>query len=166
MKSYIIRRLAQTIPVLLIITILVFLLIYLTGDPLSALVRMGENLSEEQMTILRAETGLDKPIVVQWATWLGNVLQGDLGNSIIYGYPVSTELKNRLPITFQLGILALLFALVISVPLGIVSATRRGSRLDYGTTAVAVSAAAIPQFWLGMMVVLLFSVSLGWLCCY
>jgi peptide/nickel transport system permease protein len=164
MLQYIIRRLLQIIPVLLIITLMVFaLMLAIPGDPARALVGPGEALDEEQLEIIRKEFNLDKPVLVQYGIWLSKVLQGDLGRSSQYQRPVLDELRTRAWVTLQFGIAAWVLAVVIAVPAGIISAVYRGRALDYIATLISIGGVAIPNFWFGIMAILVFGVYLGWL---
>lgn len=151
------------VPVVILVTTVVFCLIILTGDPVRAIVGVGETLTPKQIEIIRHELGLDRPIPVQYVAWLGKVLQGDLGRSNVNGRLVTEELKTRLPVTLQLGIAAWLFSVLIAIPAGIISAVRRGSKLDTFATVITIGGVAVPSFWLGIMLILLFGVTLGWL---
>ncbi len=163
MGHYILRRLLQMIPVLLMVTMLVYgLMLAIPGDPARALIGPGESLDEEQLALIRREHNFDKPMVVQYAIWLGRALQGDLGRSTQNRRPVSEERATRAAVTLQFGIVAWVLAVVIGVPAGIVSAVYRGKTLDYVATILSISGVAIPNFWLGIMSILLFGVILGW----
>jgi peptide/nickel transport system permease protein len=164
MRRYIVRRLLQLIPAVLLITVLVFALMQaIPGDPARALVGAGESLDEAQLAAVRKEYNLDKPVVVQYAIWLGHALSGDLGRSSINQRRVVDELKARAGVTFQLGVFAWLVAAALAIPAGIISAVFRGTKLDYLATTVSVGAVAVPRVWLGIMSILLFGVTLGWL---
>jgi peptide/nickel transport system permease protein len=163
MLAYIVRRLINMVIVIFLVSFLAFSTILLLGDPVTALVGKGEALDEEQMEHRRKELGLDKPIPVQYIAWLGKVLHGDLGKSTHTKRLVVDELRLRIPVTLELGIAAFLIGILIAIPTGIISATRRGSKLDLVGTVFAISGAAVPQFWLGIMLILLFGVVLGWL---
>ncbi|HVN97983.1 MAG TPA: ABC transporter permease [Syntrophorhabdaceae bacterium] len=162
MAAFILRRLIQTIVVLLIVSIIGFLIIHLIpGDP--ALTMLGENATQEQINALRTQLGLDQPVVVQYLRWLINVLHGNLGKSLMYGESVTSLVASRLPVTFHLGIIALILGTLISVPAGIIAAVRRGGVLDQLITVSANLGMAIPLFWLGILGIYLFSLKLGWL---
>ncbi len=164
MPQYVLRRLLQALPVLLIATFLVFaLMLAIPGDPVRALIGPGEALDEEQIQILREENHLDEPVLVQYALWLGKALKGDLGRSTQNQRPVAAELRTRALTTFQFGLAAWILAVLIGVPAGIVSAVYRGKPVDYIATVVSIGGVAIPNFWLGIMAILLFGVTLGWL---
>ncbi len=164
MWTYVVRRLLQMIPVLAIITFIVYALMFaIPGDPARALVGPGESLDEEQLEIIRKEHNLDKPVIVQYGLWLTRALKGDLGRSTQNYRPVAEELKDRAQVTLQFGIVAWLLAVLIGVPAGIVSAVYRGKPVDFIATVLSIAGVAIPNFWLGIMSILLFGVILGWL---
>ena len=164
MRQYIVRRLLQIAPVLLMITFMVFaLMLAIPGDPARALIGPGEALDAEQLEIIRKKYNLDKPMVVQYGIWLGKVLTGDLGRSTQYQRPVAQELRTRAWVTLQFGIAAWVIAVLIALPAGIVSAVYRGRMVDYIATVLSIGGVAIPNFWLGIMSILLFGVILGWL---
>ncbi len=164
MWSYVVRRLLQMIPVLAIITFMVYALMFaIPGDPARALVGPGESLDEEQLEIIRKEHNLDKPVIVQYGLWLTRALRGDFGRSTQNYRPVAEELKDRVQVTLQFGIVAWLLAVLIGVPAGIVSAVYRGKPVDFIATVLSIAGVAIPNFWLGIMSILLFGVILGWL---
>ncbi len=158
MGAFIIRRLLQMIPVVILVTMGVFLMLQLAGDPITLLSGGGEALDQEQIEALRHQYNLDRPLPVQYFIWLGKVLRGDFGTSITTQQPVSYELKGRLPVTLELGLFAWLFSLIIAIPTGILSATRRGSLADTTATVVTMAGLAIPGFWLGIMLIFLFAV--------
>ena len=164
MLQYIIRRLLQIVPVLLIVTFMVFaLMLAIPGDPARALIGPGEALDDEQLEIIRKEYNLDKPVLVQYGIWLSKVLTGDLGRSTQYQRPVAQELRTRAWVTLQLGFAAWVLAVLIALPAGILSAVYRGRAVDYIATVVSIGGVAIPNFWFGIMAILLFGVTLGWL---
>ncbi len=166
MTNYIIRRIFNMVIVILLVSFISFSLILLLGDPVTALTGVGEALDEQQLENRRIELGLDKPIPVQYIIWVSKAVRGDLGRSVLTKRRVSEELMQRLPVTIELGTAAFLIGVIIAIPTGIISATRRGSKLDLVSTIFAISGAAMPQFWLGIMLILLFSVVLGWLPTY
>jgi peptide/nickel transport system permease protein len=162
MYRYLMRRLVLSIPILLLVTIMVFGLIHLIpGDPVTVI--LGQEATPEVEAALRAELGLDRPLVAQYLTWLGNVLRGDLGRSLVDRTPVIDQIKLRLPITLELTLGTFIIALLIALPAGIISATRRGSFADYSSTLLALGGLSIPSFWLAIMLILLFAVRLRWL---
>lgn len=164
MWQYIVRRLLQIVPVLIIVTFMVYaLMLAIPGDPARALVGPGESLDEEQLELIRKEYNLDKPVPVQYGIWLGKAVQGDLGRSTQNQRPIADELKTRAAVTLQFGVIAWILAVLIGVPAGIVSAVYRGRAIDYVATIASIGGVAIPNFWLGVMSILLFGVTLGWL---
>jgi peptide/nickel transport system permease protein len=159
---YVARRGLQALVVLFGVSIIVFAIVHLVpGDPIR--LALGTRYDPEVAETLRRRAGLDQPLVVQYFTWLGRALVGDLGVSFRSGQPVTTILLGRLPATLTLGFAALVVALLIAVPLGIVSAVRQGTRTDYAATAFSQLGISIPDFWMGIMFILLFSLVLGWL---
>jgi peptide/nickel transport system permease protein len=120
-------------------------------------------LDDEQLELLRKKYNLNEPLFIQYFLWIQNLFQGDLGRSVESGLRVTEELKARAPVTFQLGLFALIFAILVSVPAGIASAVYRGKSPDHVATFFSIGAVAIPDFWLGIVTILLFSVYLGWL---
>ncbi|CCQ96685.1 dipeptide transporter; membrane component of ABC superfamily [[Clostridium] ultunense Esp] len=162
MLVFLFRRLLLAIPVVLLVTVMVFSLLHmLPGDP--ATVILGQEATPEAVEALREELGLNKPIILQYLNWLGGVLQGNLGRSLVDHTPVSDLILQRLPATLELTIGTFIVAILIAVPTGILSATRPGSWADYLSTTFALGGMSIPHFWLGMMFIVLFAVRLGWL---
>ena len=162
MKWYIIKRLLQIIPVILGVTIIAFLLIHLApGDP--ARTMLGQHATETEINEIREKYGLDKPLYVQYFVWLGDVLQGDLGRSILTHEQVTTEIAARFPNTIELTIAAMIFATIIGGLAGIISATKQYSVTDYTVMGVALFGISMPVFWLGIMLMMIFGVFLGWL---
>ena len=162
MGKYALRRIIQMIPVLLIVSIVVFMIIHLIpGDPAELIA--GSNATPEQIEALRREYGLDQPLWIQYLIWLGNVLTGDLGNSIVNNFPVNTLVMQRIPATVELAIASALIGAIIAFPLGIISALRPGSLVDFFTTVFSALSFAIPAFWLAILLILLFSLELRWL---
>jgi peptide/nickel transport system permease protein len=162
MMSYILRRLLGVIPVLVLVAIAAFLLIHLVpGDP--AMVMLGSDASPQQIQTLRAQLGLDRSLPEQFIVWLRHVLRGNLGDSFFLGRPVTQALMERLPATLQLAVLSLLFSLLIGVPAGLVAAVRQNTAWDQLVMATAMGGISIPSFWLGLAMILVFSVQLGWL---
>lgn len=164
MTSYIARRALQTLPVLLLVTLVLFVVMRaLPGDPILALVGSSEaNFDEETLQGLRERYGLDDPLPVQYGRWLGDALRGDLGVSTRNELPVAEQIVDRFPATLQLGVCALLIALLIGIPAGIIAAVRRNSPLDVGVTLVAMFGVAVPNFWFSMVLIWIFVVRLGW----
>ncbi len=162
MFTFFVRRLVTLIPTLVFVSMLIFSLQQLLpGDP--ALVLAGEDPSPEAIAHIRAKLHLDDPLPVRYGYWIAGVLQGDLGESARTHQPVLELILQKLPVTIELALLALLIALVISIPAGIVSAVYKGSVVDTGATVFALTGLSTPNFWLGIMLILLFSVELGWL---
>jgi peptide/nickel transport system permease protein len=152
----------QVVPTLLLVSILVFCLQQLMpGDP--ALVLAGEERDPEVLAQIRAELWLDRPLPLQYLHWIGNVLQGDLGFSWRIRQPVSDLVAAKLPVTLQLGAMAFCIALLIGVPLGVLSAVKKNTVWDYLANGIGLAGLSTPNFWLGIMLILLVSVHLGWL---
>ena len=160
---WLLRRLGQVAPTLLILSVLIFGLQQLMpGDP--ALVMAGEERGDPQvLAAIRAELMLDRPLHEQYAAWLWRLVQGDLGFSWRIRQPVGQLILEKLPVTLQVGVMAFLIAVAIGVPAGVVSATRRDRPADWIANGVALAGISTPNFWLGIMMILLFSVELGWL---
>jgi len=157
-KTYLLRRFLQAIPTLFLVTVVTFsITMLLPGDP--ALAFLGEAAAMDKVAYeaMRQELGLDQPLPVQYLKWLGRTLQGDLGVSIRTKEPVLESLQVRFPITLQLTLMAMAIALVIALPVGILSAVRPNSKLDTVGTVLAVSGLAIPSFWLGIMLIFVFA---------
>jgi peptide/nickel transport system permease protein len=162
MLSYIARRLAIAVPTLILVSIFVFTLQkLLPGDP--ALILAGEDRDPAAIEFVREKYHLNEPIVLQYTFWVQGVLQGDMGVSLRSSQPVLKLIGDKLPVTIQLAIMALIIAFSIGVPMGILSAVKKGTLLDYAANMVALSGLSIPNFWLGIMLILLVSVNLGWL---
>jgi len=160
--SLITRRVIQTFAVLIIVTFIVFLLLYLIpGDP--ARTMLGIEASAQDVAAFRSQLGLDRPMMVQFGSWLFHVLQGDLGRSIQFHQPVSHLISTRLPVTIYIGILALILSAILGVGAGVISAVRRGTVLDQAITVFANLGVAVPVFWLGILGIYLFALQLGWL---
>ena len=163
MGTYILRRVLQMILVLLVVTILVFVMVrYLPGDPiLMYLSRQDmEEITQEQVDAIRHDLGLDRHIAVQYITWLAKALSGDLGRSIIHRGRVIDDIKQRLPITAYIGGLAFCISIIIGLPVGVISAVRRGTWLDNVLTSIGNLGVTIPIFWLGILLIYLFGLKL------
>ncbi|WP_412074525.1 ABC transporter permease [Tritonibacter mobilis] len=157
MLLFLTRRILIALPTIILISIFVFALQKLMpGDPL--LVLAGEERDPAVLELLREKYRLNDPIVVQYFTWVSNALQGDLGISLRTNQPVTELMLQKLPVTLQLAAMSMIFALVIGVPAGILSAYKKGSLTDYIANVVALSGLSIPNFWLGIMLILLVSV--------
>ena len=162
MRQYIIRRFLLIIPVILIVTFLVYsLLLLLPGDPAVAL--LGEDPDPQLLERLREDLGLDRPIYVQYFEWFSRVIRGDLGHSIQTGESVTEALKSRFPVTLQIGLTALIISLIVSIPVGILSGAKRNSFGDNIAMILAYFGAAMPSFFLAILLMLIFSLWLGWL---
>ena len=166
MLTYIIRRLGLMVFIILGVSVITFSMIHLVpGDPAEVIAteRYGEEITAETIEHVRRELGLDQPVYVQYARWLINVLQGDLGYSFRTDRPVLDEILTRLPATIQLALAGMLVALIIAIPVGIVSATRQYSAVDNISMFGALLGVSMPNFWLGLLLIMFFSVHLGWL---
>lgn len=162
MVVYAVKRILQLIPVLLGISVLVFLLLHLIpGDP--AIVLLGQDATPQDVARLRSALGLDQPVWVQLEKFLVRLVQGDLGRSIFQQEKVSDLVLRHIPATIELTLAAMLVAVLIAVPMGVISAVRQYSVFDYGTMIFAQLGVSMPVFWLGVLAILLFSVKLNWL---
>ncbi|QZY55891.1 glutathione ABC transporter permease GsiC [Crassaminicella profunda] len=161
MLKYFIRRILSVIPILIVISIFVFLFVHLIpGDP--ARLVAGEDATAEDVAIIRSELGLDAPLHEQYFTFMGNLFKGDLGKSLKTRKPVTEEIGSRFMPTFTLTLFSMAWAVVFGLIIGVVSATNRNKWPDYLGMIVAVSGISLPSFWLGLMLIQLFSVKLGW----
>lgn len=166
MTTFLIRRLIQCFVILLIVTIIIFIAMrLLPGDPMLMLISAteAEEFTIEQLDALRHQYGLDKPLIVQYFDWAGNVLQGDLGRSLTSKLPVHEEILRRIPITFHIGILSFILSVIIGIPAGIICAVKRGTWVDNVVTTFANLGITVPNFWLGVLLIYLFALYLGWL---
>lgn len=162
MFSYIVKRLLWAIPTLLGVSIIIFSMVHLApGDP--ALVMLGEHANKEAVEALREQMGLNKPLIEQYFMFITNAMQGDFGVSITSGQPVLDEFLERFPATVELATTALILATILGLLAGIVSAVKRYSIFDYTSMTVALAGVSMPVFWLGLMLIYLFAVQLGWL---
>jgi peptide/nickel transport system permease protein len=154
------RRIALTIPVLLGVATLVFSLIhFIPGDP--ALAMLGETASQQDVEALRERLGLDRPLLEQYGNFLSGVVRGDFGTSLRTNQPVTEAIVERIPATLELALTAMLVAICFSIPLGIAAAVWRGTAIDHGATTISLLGVSIPNFWLGPLLALFFSVELG-----
>ena len=159
MRRYVLKRLAQYVPVLLGVSVIAFSLIHLvSGGPVRTM--LGTQATDEQVKQVRERLGLNDPLPEQYLDWLIGVLQGDFGNSIVSGQPVSDLILNSLPPTIWLAIGATMVSMLIGIPAGIISAANRYSTVDYTTTALAFTGISIPNFFLGILLILVFGGSL------
>lgn len=162
MARFLLRRLAQTVPVLLGVATLVFLLIHLVpGDPVQAM--LGETAAPEDVARLRTQLGLDQPLHVQYLGFLRGAATGNFGFSLRTGEPVVQSIAERLPATFELALASMLAATLFAMPIGILAAVRARTAVDHAATAVALLGISMPSFWLGPLLALVFSIALGWL---
>ena len=162
MRDYIIKKLLLLVPTVLAITLLVFAMMrFIPGDPIFLL--LGDMYDQRQADELRHEYGLDRPLLVQYAWWLGRLVQGDWGRSVLTYRPVFQDIVERLPISLELIGLSMLLALLIAIPAGVISAIKPYTAFDYGAMTVALLGISMPDFFLGILLFLLFSLTLGWL---
>ena len=161
MTSFVLFRILSAIPTLLLVSVAVFAMIRaVPGDPVA--VMLGEGASDEAIAALRARLGLDEPLPVQYLSWLGNVLRGDLGVSIQNGLPVLDTIVSRFLVSLPIVLLAVGLAVLIAVPLGIYAGSRRGGRSDLGIVGLATLLMSVPSFWMGLMLLLFFGLKLRW----
>ena len=161
MLEFLIRRIATILPTLLFVSMLIFgLQQLLPGDP--AVILAGEERDPNVVAYLRTKLHLDEPLPVRYAYWVGGVLRGDLGESVRSQEPVLHLVLQKLPVTVEFALLAFVIALVIGIPAGVVSAVGRGSAWDYAANVFALWGISTPNFWLGILMIMLFSVQLGW----
>jgi peptide/nickel transport system permease protein len=160
--GFLLRRALLTIPVLLGVATLVFSLIHLVpGDPVQAM--LGESASPEDVAEMRVRLGLDRPLLVQYASFMQGAVTGNLGMSLRTNQPVVRAIAERMPATFELAMASMIVAVLIGIPLGIIAAVYVGTRVDYAATTLALIGMSMPTFWLGPLLAIVFSVSLGWL---
>jgi len=158
MRRFIIRRFVFSLVSIIVATLLVFLLSRAAGDPLLLYANSGYGLTAEGEAALRKRLALDRPVPVQYALWLGRTLKGDMGETILDRKPVFRIVTQRLPSTIHLGATAFLLSFLIGIPLGVLSAVTRGSMWDYIGRFIALLGQAVPQFWLGLVLILVFAV--------
>ena len=162
MFAFLLRRLASLLPTLVLVSMLIFgLQQLLPGDP--AKILAGEDQDPQVIAYLQAKLHLDEPLPVRYGYWVWGVLQGDLGESVRTQLPVLDLILQKLPVTLELAVLAFLVAVLIGIPAGVVSAVARGSAWDHGANLFALWGLSTPNFWLGILLIMLFSVQLGWL---
>ncbi len=161
MGRYILRRLWHTLFVLVGISLISFFFIRLSGDPVMLL--LPQDATMQEIEDMRERLGFNDPLPVQYARFVADALRGDLGESLYYHTPALDLILERLPASLELALAAMAVALAVAVPLGILSAVKRGSLLDLGSMVAALFGLSMPHFWLGIMMILLFSVKLGWL---
>ncbi|MEW6082824.1 MAG: ABC transporter permease [Bacillota bacterium] len=162
MRQYILKRLLLFIPTLLGLSVLVFLIIHMVpGDPVE--IMLYPKASPEAIERLRAQLGLDQPVLVQYWMWLSRAARFDLGTSVTTLEPVMTQLARRVPSTVELSLMGMILGVALGLPLGVISAINKGRLPDYLSSIVALTGVSMPVFWLGLMLIWAFSVSLGWL---
>lgn len=162
MLTLLARRIAGLALTLLAVSALIFVVMdILPGDPAS--IMLGMSASPDTLAALRHELGLDQPLVIRYLQWLAGVATGDLGKSYTYGVPVADLIGERLAVTLPLALMAILISMAIAIPLGVVSASRRNSAVDYAGGFVSQLFIAVPGFWVALLLILAFSMSLGWL---
>ncbi|HOB28944.1 MAG: ABC transporter permease [Dethiobacteria bacterium] len=157
MINYLCRRFLQIVPVLFLITLIVFCLVYVAGDPVSLMLPLDA--PPEQFEALRSSLGLDRPLPVQYLSFLSRLARGDFGESFRYKQPALDIVLERIPATLELALVSMIFATIISIPMGIWSATRKDTVIDIFITGLSVLGKAMPGFWLGIMLILLFAVN-------
>jgi len=158
--KYIVKRLLALIPIMLIVSLMVFFFMTLTGDPASTIA--GEGMEQENIEALREQMGLNDPFFVRYGRYMGDVLQGDFGKNL-RGQDVLELYMSRLPYTVALAAAALVVIIIVSIPCGIIAALKQNTWLDTTTSTIAIAGLSIPNFWLGLMLMLFFGVKLGWL---
>src|SRR5881397_2796546 len=160
MRTYILKRVLGVVPTVLMITLVVFVMMRsVPGDPVVPL--LGDAYTEEDAIKVREAYGLNKPVLVQYVIWLGKLVQGDWGTSILSGRPVLQDVLVRLPVTLELIFLSMAVALAIAIPAAIIGAVRRNTWADYTATTVAMVGVSIPEFFIGVLLLLAFSIGMG-----
>jgi len=162
MGKYLLHRFLQMIPVLFLVSLVVFVLAHMAlGDPV--VLMLGEDADQKTIARLREQLGFSRPLYVQYIDWMSHIVKGDFGRSFRLPYPVSTLILNRLPITLELALLSLLLSVIIAIPTGVYAALRHNSKSDLFTSGVAVIGVSMPNFWLGILLIFIFALKLGWL---
>lgn len=163
MFNYFIRRLISLLPIFFLMTIIVFVLIRMVpGDPVDVMYG-SEGMDEARREVLRHDLGLDQSIVIQYMRWLGRAVTGDLGRSYRAQMPVITLIGQRLPATLILSVAAMIISVLIAIPLGVIAAVKRNTWADFTAMAIAILGLSLPNFWIGILLVLIFSIALKWL---
>ena len=164
MARYVVQRLLQGVVVIFLVSITSFVILQLApGSPVDVLIGEAQ-VSQEQIDAITRKWGLDRPWYVQYFTWLGNVFTGDLGDSVIRtGTPVRQMLAEAAPVTLRLNLLALVVSVALAVPLGVLAAVRRHSWIDYGSMVGSSLGIALPNYWIGLMLIIVFALTLDWL---
>ena len=167
MGSYVVRRIALFIPTILLTTVIVFFLFFIVPGDAALFILTGEEgagaVTEADLAKLRHELGLDRPIHIQYGTWLWDIMHGDLGISIWYRTPVTSDIRDKFAVTMQLAIMGILMAFVIAVPLGILSAVKQDTLPDYLSRIVSLIGIALPTFWLGILIIYFLAYTFNWL---
>lgn len=166
MRQYTIKRIGLFLPTVLLVTVLVFVLMrWIPGDPALAILEDegGGSFTQEDLARLRHELGTDRPIVVQYATWIGGVIRGDFGDSLWFKAPVMGELKDRIPVTAELAIFAMVLAMVVAIPLGVISAVNPNSKVDYAARVFTLGGIALPTFFTAILMILFLVRVFNWL---
>ncbi len=159
MVGYVVGRVLQALLSMLVVISIVFVLTRLSGNPVYLL--LDVNATQRDFDLLTRHLGLDKPLIVQYGLYVKNIVQGDFGKSVLTRRPVTEHIRERLPATVELGVVAMFLSVAMGVPIGVYSAVRRGGVLDMGARVFAVLGQSLPPFWLGLMLILLFGVILG-----
>jgi peptide/nickel transport system permease protein len=163
MTRFVVRRLVGLVPLLLVLSVAVFLLVYLIpGDPAVTLAG-GEAATPERVAEVREQLGFDEPVVVQYGDWLADAVRLDFGESLYTGRAVGDELRDRVPVTASVVLVSVVFALLVGIPLGVLGGMRPGTKTDSTVTAVASLGIAMPSFWLAMILIIVFGLELSWL---
>jgi peptide/nickel transport system permease protein len=160
MVTYLVRRLCGAVLVLAGVTVAVFIILHLTGDP--ALIMLSPEASQQDVINFRHEYGFDRPVLVQFGDFAWHAMRGDFGTSIRHGDPAMSLALDRLPATAELALSALILAVLVAVPAGIIAAAKRETMLDYAVRSISLVGQAAPVYWLGIMLILVFGVFLGW----
>jgi ABC-type dipeptide/oligopeptide/nickel transport system permease component len=160
MTTYILRRLYQSVFVMLGVSLVAFMLVHLSGDPIKLMLPFDA--SPQQIAQVRSQWGLDDPIPIQYGRFVARLVQGDLGSSMKHSQPVAKLIGERLRATTELAVLAMAFALIVAIPIGVFSAVRPYSLWDNLATLIALTGRSMPSFWLGLLLILIFAVNLGW----
>lgn len=161
MWSYVLNRLIQAGVVVVAVTLITFLTLHMAGDP--TYLYVSDRATDEEIALVRERLGFDRPLHVQYLTFLGGLVQGDTGRSLVYRLPAFGVVMERLPATVELTLTAMLIAIVFAIPLGIIAALKRGTAIDGGIMALAMVGQSIPSFWLGIMLILGVGLGLSWL---
>ena len=155
--------------IMLLVTIIVFFMLrILPGDPILMFLSSQDTqqITQEQLDVLRHDLGLDRPMIVQYFDWLGDVAHGDLGKSIANQTPIIDEVKKRMPITFELGLVSFIFSIIVGIPLGVISAVKRGTLTDTSLTSMGNLGVCVPSFWLGLLLIYIIGYKFNWLPIY